>query len=77
MAKQFTLGGFGAALKQIREDRGMSQTDLALASNVSRQQICGYENGAAAPGFSAAWALANALGCSLDELGGRTWPQAS
>lgn len=35
---------FGERLKELREEKGMTQQDLAVFLNVSRPSISGYEN---------------------------------
>lgn len=59
-------------LKELREDKGLNQTDLADILNVSRQTISGYETGAIEPPFSTLIKLADLYNCSLDYLAGRT-----
>ncbi len=59
-------------LKELREDKGLNQSDLAIILNVSRQTISGYETGAIEPPFSTLVKLADIYNCSLDYLAGRT-----
>ncbi|WP_373205696.1 helix-turn-helix domain-containing protein [Clostridium tertium] len=59
-------------LKELREDKGLNQTDLATILNVSRQTISGYETGSIEPPFSTLIKLADIYNCSLDYLAGRT-----
>ncbi len=58
-------------LKRLREDRGMSQSDLALMSGVPIRSIRAYEQGSVelckAQGDTL-YNLARALGCSTDTL---------
>lgn len=59
-------------LKELREDKGLNQIDLAEILNVSRQTISGYETGTIEPPFSTLVKLADIYNCSLDYLAGRT-----
>ncbi|GAA0107409.1 MULTISPECIES: helix-turn-helix transcriptional regulator [Clostridium] len=59
-------------LKELREDKGLTQIDLAEILNVSRQTISGYETGSIEPPFSTLVKLADIYNCSLDYLAGRT-----
>lgn len=59
-------------LKELREDKGLNQTDLADILNVSRQTISGYETGSIEPPFSTLVKMADIYNCSLDYLAGRT-----
>lgn len=59
-------------LKELREDKGLNQIDLAETLNVSRQTISGYETGSIEPPFSTLVKLADIYNCSLDYLAGRT-----
>jgi len=60
-----------AVLKGLREERGMSQSDLALLSGVPIRSIRAYEQGSVelckAQGDTL-YSLAKALGCSVDTL---------
>ena len=57
-----------AGLKRARKTAGMTQTDLARAVGTNKESIRTWENGAYWP--SAVWLpkLAEALGCSIDDL---------
>jgi len=59
-------------LKELREDKGLNQNDLADILNVTRQTISGYETGSIEPPFSTLIKLADIYNCSLDYLAGRT-----
>ena len=60
-----------AILKRLREERGMSQSDLSLVSGVPIRSIRAYEQGSVdlckAQGDTL-YSLAKALGCSTDTL---------
>ena len=58
-------------LKSRRSVIGVSQAELAEATGISVRQLARYEAGEQQPVFSAAVALADALGISLAELAGQ------
>ena len=62
---------FGDILKQKREERRMTQTDLAERLGVSRQNISSYETGFKIPPLSVVVAAADVFCCSTDEMIGR------
>lgn len=51
-----------------RARKGLSQADLAELVGCSRQSISLYESGLVQPSVQIARRIADALGCSLDEL---------
>lgn len=55
-------------LREVRERIGMTQSDLAKASDVSQSHISEIESGKAIPTVFVAKKLAAALGVSVDEL---------
>jgi transcriptional regulator with XRE-family HTH domain len=55
-------------MRELREKRGLSRAELAAALDMSEPHIIKLENGQRAPSLALAWHLAQALGCSLDEL---------
>lgn len=59
-------------LKELREDKGLTQTELANYLKVSRQSISGYETGIVEPTVNTLIKLADLYNCSLDYLTGRT-----
>lgn len=59
---------FGEAIKQKREQLGMTQQDLAEKLFVSRQTVCRWENGSRCPDLVMAKKIAMVLGISMDEL---------
>ncbi len=59
---------FGEAIKQKREQLGMTQQDLAERLFVSRQTVCRWENGSRCPDLIMAKKIAMVLGISMDEL---------
>ena len=63
-----TQSTFGHRLKILKADRGMTATELAERSGITRQMVSNYVNGSAIPGLSTACKLASALGVSVDDL---------
>lgn len=59
---------FGEAIKQKRENLGLTQQDLAEKLFVSRQTVCRWENGSRCPDLVMAKKIAMVLGISLDDL---------
>lgn len=59
-------------MRQRRADLGMSQAELAEASNIGVRQIRRYEAGEQQPVLSVAVAIADALKISVGELAGTT-----
>jgi transcriptional regulator with XRE-family HTH domain len=57
-------------ITDLRKEKGWSQTDLAKASNVSREIIGKYERGEAVPSIEFAKRIADAFEVSLDFLVG-------
>lgn len=62
---------FGDILKRKREERRMSQTDLAERLGVSRQNVSSYETGYKVPPLKVVVAAADLFRCSTDEMIGR------
>jgi transcriptional regulator with XRE-family HTH domain len=60
----------GEAIRLRRTQLGMSQADLAKAADVDAEQIRRYEAGEQQPLFTAAVAIAAAIGIPLSELAG-------
>jgi len=60
----------GKIIASLRDKKGLSQTDLADQSDVSRVMIGKYERGDAVPSLDAAKRIADALEVSLDYLVG-------
>jgi transcriptional regulator with XRE-family HTH domain len=60
---------FGATLKKVREDKGMSQQALATATGLSMSLVSMIEQGKKSdPRLSTALALAKALGVTIEQL---------
>lgn len=59
----------GYRIKEVREGRGMTQTELARKSGVSRGTIIALERGAEkVTTTKTLLSIASALGCTVDEL---------
>ena len=59
---------FGEKLRKIRQDRGLTQAELAEMSNLSQPQICDYENGKSSAHPNNKIVLSMALGVKPSEL---------
>lgn len=55
-----------------REAKGLSQSELARQCDVTASAINKFESGLKVPSLVTAVALADALGCTVDELLGRS-----
>lgn len=55
-------------LKEFREKRGLSQTELASLVGLKQTTISQYESGSRRPNLSMAKKLSDALGISLDDF---------
>lgn len=57
------------ALRRIREEKSLSQYQLALLSGIPQQTISSIESGARKnPGMETMYPIAKALGCRMDDL---------
>lgn len=65
---QRVLKSLGAALAEIRRDRGLTQEALSHATGVHRNYIGGIERGERSPAVATVAVLADALGVSMGEL---------
>ena len=59
---------FGARLRDLRKDRGLSQLNLAHASGLTTPVISELERGLRDVSLSALWPLAEALGVQVRDL---------
>jgi len=55
------------SMRESRETRGMSQSELARRTKTSQEAISDYERGVHVPSIYIALDLADALGMSLEE----------
>ena len=63
---------FGRRLLRLRQNAGMSQTELSALINSTKVQISRYENGLIVPSVETLVTIANAFDCSTDYLLGRS-----
>lgn len=61
----------GKRLKELRNQKGLSQQDLGDAIGVTKVSICGYENGTRLPNLEKLVSLAEELETTTDYLLGR------
>ena len=73
--KERTLEGFGERLAQIRQSRGLTQSDLAEKVGVSQRVIAYYEHAEAQPPGALLVDLAKTLQVSADHLLGLKLPK--
>lgn len=65
----------GDRLQKLRKEAGFdSAKDFADYLGFKRDTYTGYEQGKGMFSYEKAWIMADALKCSMDELGGRKWP---
>jgi transcriptional regulator with XRE-family HTH domain len=62
----------GAALRELRTERGMTQEAVAQAAGITVAHLSSIERGLANPSWGAVTAIARALGVSMGELGSLT-----
>lgn len=65
---QALLPHLGRALRALREDRGMKQTELSARTKIGKSQLSGFENGKKAPTFGRLLRILETLGCDFHEL---------
>ena len=66
----------GKALQKARKEAGFKSARIfAEYMNMAVTKYTEYEQGRCAFTYEQAWEFADALGCTMDELGGREWPQ--
>ena len=59
---------FGMALRRLRQQRGLTQAQLASRAGCSKSQISKYETGKGNPRIATVARLANSMGYSLSDL---------
>lgn len=59
---------FGEALRDLREDRGFAQEELALRAGIHRTYVSQLERGLKTPSLAAIEALSDVLECLPSEL---------
>ena len=63
---------FGKILRRKREERNLTQADVAERIGVSRQNVDSYESGYKIPPMRVVVATADLFNCSTDEMIGRS-----
>ena len=63
---------FNEILKNLREDRGYTQRELAKVLNVTKSSICHYEQEISMPSIDVLIGMAKVFDVTLDYLLGRT-----
>lgn len=66
----FSLDILASNIRMRRRALDLSQTELAERAGLTPDLIWNYERGNYTPGADKAYAIAEALGCTLDELCG-------
>lgn len=66
--KKKPLNGFAGRLKKLRNDKGLSQSELSEVAGIHYMHLSKYERGVARPSAAILKKLANALGVSADYL---------
>lgn len=64
----WSMRQFGKRLRELRQGKGLSQTDLARLARIHPMQVGKYERGEIHPGLETLAALSRALDTSLDWL---------
>ena len=72
MLRGIFMPAFSAVLKQLRQQRNVTQGELAAYLQVTPRTIRFYETGERKPDFDGLLALADYFSISLDQLVGRT-----
>lgn len=58
-------------IKEKRKEKNLSQCELSQKVGVNQTAVSQWERGATMPSLDKAALIANALGCTIDELYGR------
>lgn len=64
----------GRRIRVLREERGLSQTALALEAGLSRNMIIGVEWGRRSLAFERLWDIAAVLECDIEVITAETPP---
>lgn len=62
---------FSNILKRKREEKGLTQAEVAERIGTTQQNVASYESGYKVPSLKIAVAAADLFGCSMDEMLGR------
>ena len=65
------MNGIPTILKDLRQNRNLTQFQLSQALKIGQATIAGYENGSREPHINSLIAYANFFECSVDYLLGR------
>lgn len=63
---------FKERLRELRSEKGLSQTDMGELLKITRQAYCHYENGKREPTQEVLKEISKILNCSIDYLLGNT-----
>lgn len=66
MTDQAAINFIGTKLKELRQERGLSQEELAQRIGTQPPQLSRYENGKSKPSIPVAKKLADELGVTID-----------
>ncbi|HWS43330.1 MAG TPA: helix-turn-helix transcriptional regulator [Pseudoflavonifractor sp.] len=61
-------------VKEFRERKELTQTELAKRVGVTQSAVAKWETGGFTPSTSTLFLLADVLGCTIDQLCGRETP---
>lgn len=64
----WSMKQFGRRLRKLRQERGLSQADLAKLAKIHPMQVGKYERGEGYPAVESLMGLARACGVSIDFL---------
>jgi len=68
MAKQLLLRCLGARIKELREEKGLSQQQLASACNFEKSNMSRLESGNTNPTVYTLYKISKALDVSISDL---------
>jgi transcriptional regulator with XRE-family HTH domain len=71
LEKKQQMFATGRQIKKVREEKGLSQIDLARDAGISQAQLSMLETGRNALHLEMAIKLADTMGCTVDHLLGR------
>jgi transcriptional regulator with XRE-family HTH domain len=63
-----TLSSLGPALRYLREQRGLTQVELAEKAGIGRSRLSLYEHNRRAPNFQSFTKILETLGCDFHDL---------
>ena len=58
-------------IKELRQEKGLSQRELAKSTGIKQANISRWEAGLVVPNINDVWTLANFFDCSIDYLVGK------